>query len=404
MQTPLTDKFVRNIEKPGRYTDGTTKGLNINVKGGRKYWVLRYVFEGSRRDLALGSYPAVSLKEARNRATTCRAELIAGRKPYPYWKSTAAPTPEQAGPTFIEFADECISRKSHEWRNEKHTAQWRNTITSYVNPIIGQKQLDQIDTDDILAILSPIWYTKTETASRVRGRIEWILAAATTRKLRSGQNPASWRGHLETLLPKRTKIAPVTHHTALAYDQVPDLMARLRNLEATSALALQFLILNANRVGEVIGALRTEVDKTGLWTIPANRMKAGRPHRVPLGKKSLEILDVAKSQDLDSPYLFSINKRPLSNMALTMLLRRLDCRVTVHGFRSSFRDWAAEETNHSSDAAELALAHVVKNKVEAAYRRGDMLEQRRRLMSDWEQYCIPTESNNVVHIQSKMVA
>lgn len=392
MQTPLTDAFVKNIDKPGRYTDGATKGLNLNLKDGRKYWVLRYVFGGSRRDLALGSYPAVSLKEARNRATTCRAELITGRKPSAYWKSTAAPAPEQAGPTFKEFADECISIKAHEWRNEKHTAQWRNTIATYANPMIGQKQLDQIDTDDILAILTPIWYTKTETASRVRGRIEWILAAATTRKLRSGQNPASWRGHLETLLPKRTKIAPVTHHTALAYDQVPDLMARLRNLEATSALALQFLILNANRVGEVIGALRTEVDKTGIWTIPSDRMKAGRPHRVPLGKRSLELLEVAKSLDPESPYLFSIGKRPLSNMALTMLLRRLNCKVTVHGFRSSFRDWAAEETNHSSDAAELALAHVVKNKVEAAYRRGDMLEQRRRLMSDWEQYCIPLDT------------
>jgi integrase len=404
MQTPLTDAFVKNIEKPGRYTDSATKGLNLNVKDGRKYWVLRYVLGGPRKDLSLGSYPAISLKEARNRATTCRAKIIAGHKPNAYWKSRVACVVENSGPTFRDFANECITNKAHEWRNEKHAAQWRTTIDKYANPIIGQKHLDQIDTDDILAVLTPIWYTKTETAARVRGRIEWVLAAATTRKLRSGQNPAAWRGHLETILPKRTKVAPVVHHAALPYDQVPSFMEQLRNLDATSALALQYLILNASRVGEVIGALKTEIDPNGIWTIPANRMKAGRPHRVPLGKKSLELLEVAKSLDPSSPYLFSINKRPLSNMALTMLLRRLDCKVTVHGFRSSFRDWAAEETAHSSDAAELALAHVVKNKVEAAYRRGDMLEQRRRLMNDWENYCIPTEVDKVVYIRTKMVA
>lgn len=401
MQTPLTNNFVKNTSASGRYTDSATKGLHLNIKDGRKYWVFRYVFNSFRYDLALGSYPDVTLKEARDRATACRSELIKGQRPSAYWKTRSIIQVEGIVPTFRQFAEECITNKSHEWRNTKHAAQWRNTISTYANHILGDLTLDEIDTEHVLAVLTPIWYKKTETANRVRGRIEWILAAATTKKLRSGQNPASWRGHLETILPKRSKVAPVVHHAALPYDQIPALTRKLDEMDAMSALALEFLILNANRCGEVIGALRREVDKNGVWTIPSERMKSGRPHRVPLSEKALEILERAKYRDEDSPYLFSINKKSLSNMALTMLLRRLGIKATIHGFRSSFRDWVSEETTHSSDAAELALAHVIVNKVEAAYRRGDMLEQRRRLMLDWANYCYPAALINAIPYPQK---
>lgn len=388
MKATFTDAFAKNVTTPGRYTDPATKGLNLNVKNGRKYWVFRYTFAGQRRDLTLGAYPDISLKEARNRAVACRAELIAGREPNTYWKTTVHPTTQSnSGPIFREFALQCINAKSHEWRNQKHSEQWYNTLATYADPVIGSLPLDEIDTEHILKILTPIWHIKTETASRLRGRIEWVLASATTRKLRSGQNPAAWRGHLETVLPRPSRVAPVKHHPALAYKQIPALMKQLADIDGVSALALQFLILNASRSGEVLGALRSEVDETGLWTIPGTRMKAGKAHRVPLGQRSLDLLQVAKMLDAGSRHLFSKNGRALSNMAMLMLIRRMSLGVTVHGFRSAFRDWVAEETSHNPDAAEIALAHTIPNKVESAYRRGDMLEQRRRLMNDWEAYC-----------------
>ena len=402
MKNTLTDAFAKNVTAPGRYTDPATQGLNLNVKDGRKYWVFRYSLAGRRHDLTIGSYPATSLKEARNRSIACRAELRSGREPYAYWKAPQNSAP-QAGNnlTFGEFALECIQSKSSEWRNSKHTEQWYKTIAMYANPIIGELSLDEIDTEHILKILTPIWHNKTETASRLRGRIEWILASAITRKLRSGQNPAAWRGHLETILPRPSRVAPVEHHAALPYKQLPALMQKLVEIDGVSALALQFLIFNASRSGEVYGGLRDEVDETGLWTIPGSRMKAGRTHRVPLGQGSVELLQIAKMLDPHSRYLFSKNGKPLSNMAMLMLVRRLQPGITVHGFRSAFRDWVAEETFHNPDAAELAVAHSISNKVEAAYRRGDMLEQRRRLMVDWEAYCIGGETNNVISTRER---
>jgi integrase len=261
--------------------------------------------------------------------------------------------------------------------------------------------LDQIDTDDILKILNPIWHTKTVTASRLRGRIEWILASATTRKLRFGMNPATWRGHLETILPKPNKIKNEQHHKALPYAELPAFIAKLKEMDGIAALALEFLILNANRTGEVLVGERTEVKNNDLWVIPKERMKAYREHRVPLGKRSIELLTISKSIDPESKYLFSNNGKPLSNMAMTMLLRRMGYDITVHGFRSCFRDWVAEETMHSPEAAEKALAHAITNKVESAYRRGDLLEHRRRLMSDWENFCQTGQWGNVFAIERK---
>jgi integrase len=388
MKTTFTDVFVKNVTTPGRYTDPTTKGLNLNVKSGRKYWVFRYTFAGKRRDLTLGAYPEISLKEARNRAVACRAELIAGREPSAHWRASMPPAAQaDDGPTFREFALQCIKAKSHEWRNQKHREQWYNTLATYADPVIGALQLKEIDTEHILKILTPIWHTKTETASRLRGRIEWVLASATTRKLRSGQNPAAWRGHLETVLPRPSRVTPVDHHPAIPYKQIPALMRQLAAIDGVSALALQFLILNASRSGEVLGGLRSEVDECGIWTIPGSRMKAGKAHRIPLGQRAIELLQVAEMQDPCGRFMFSKKGNALSGMAMLMLVRRMRLGVTVHGFRSAFRDWVAEETAHNPDAAELALAHTIPNKVESAYRRGDMLEQRRRLMNDWEAYC-----------------
>lgn len=404
MKTVLTDTFIKNIKQSGRYTDGATTGLNLNIKSnGGGYWVFRYLFGGKRLDLSLGAYPAISLKEARKRAIASRNNLLQGEKPKAYWRAEIA-SKGLNQPLFKDYAKQCIETKRAEWQNPKHIDQWFNTIEQYANPIIGKKHLDEVDTQDILDILTPIWYTKTETASRLRGRIEWILASATTRKLRSGLNPATWKGHLETILPKPTRITPVKHHPALPYKEIPIFLNNLREKDGLAALALEFLILNANRSGEVLNGLRSEISEEGLWTIPANRMKAKREHRIPLGKRSSEILVIAKSLDLDSKYLFSRDGEPLSNMAMAMILRKVNPVITVHGFRSSFRDWVAEETTHSPEVAEKALAHTVANQVEAAYRRGDLLEHRKRLMKDWEDYCTTGVWGNVISMQNQQKA
>ncbi|PHY05063.1 MAG: integrase [Alcaligenaceae bacterium] len=404
MKTGFTDPYVKNLTQPGRYTDATTHGLNLNIKSnGRKYWVFRYLYVGKRLDLALGVYPEISLKEARKRAAQARSNVLQGQRPVATWKTAAIPETSTT-PLFKNFATECIATKKSEWSNPKHTDQWTNTIEQYANPVIGNLPLDEIETDHILRVLTPIWHTKTETASRLRGRIEWILASATTRRLRSGLNPATWRGHLETILPKPSKIATVTHHAALAYADVPNFLVKLRNKDGVTALALEFLILNVNRTGEVLGAFRSEVAADGLWVIPASRMKAGKEHRVPLGQRSLAILTVARSLDPSSKYLFSKEGKPLSSMAMSMLLRRMKADVTVHGFRSSFRDWVAEETDHSPEVAEMALAHTIRNQVEAAYRRGDLLSRRKVLMNDWQNYCLIESSENMNNSTVLLVA
>ena len=404
MRIVFTDAFIKNIKQAGRYTDAATSGLNFNVKnstGG--YWVFRYQFAGKRVDLSLGAYPSITLKEARKRAIASRNELLQGNRPTAYWR-TQIVQKDRNQPLFKDYAKQCIEAKKAEWQNPKHVEQWFNTVEQYANPLIGDKGLDEIDTQDILDILTPIWYTKTETASRLRGRIEWILASATTRKLRAGLNPAAWRGHLETILPKPTRITPVKHHPALPYKEIPRFLGSLREKDGVAALALEFLILHANRSGEVLNGLRSEISEDGLWIIPANRMKAKREHRIPIGKRGLELLTIAKYLDPDSKYLFSRDGKPLSTMAMAMMLRKLKPAITIHGFRSSFRDWVSEETAHSPEVAEKALAHAVANQVEAAYRRGDLLDHRKRLMKDWEDYCMTGTWGNVIQLESELKA
>ena len=394
MNTAFTDTFLKNLAIPGRYSDRDTRGLSIQIKKqGGKYWTFRYLKGGTRRDVSLGAYPSVTLREARRRATQLRSQLFEGLSPEPGWKAGGKPEAAvrlavENEVYFSQFAIDCIEAKRSEWRNKKHADQWLSTLTTYAFPILGHKSLEEIDLEDVLKVLSPIWTTKTETASRLRGRLEWIFAAAITRKLRRAENPAAWRGLLATVLPKPNKVKSGKHHAALPFQEVPSFIKALQDMDCVSALALEFLILNANRTGEVIGALRSELNSGDLWIIPGSRMKAGKSHRIPLTQRSHDILTIAASKDPSSDYLFSRNGRPLSNMAMLALMRRLGSNLTVHGFRSTFRDWVGEMTEHRSEVAEMALAHSIPNKTEAAYRRGDLLEPRKALMADWGSFCL----------------
>jgi integrase len=390
MTIKLDIKTVLNLKQPGRYTDALVKGLHIWVKSNqRKYWIFRFSHAGKQHNISLGPFPALGIAEARLKAQQERDKLETGinpaeqRKLSVINKSKDIPQPHKT--LFKDFAQNFVESKRAEWTNQKHGDQWIYTLEEFAFPTIGDKPIDEIETQDILDVLEPIWVTKTETAARLRGRIELILAAATTRKLRNGMNPALWRGHLQTILSAPSRLKKVEHHKALPYEEVPKFISRLRQIDKIGAIALEFLILNASRTGEVIHGRRDEI-AADIWTIPATRMKAKKEHRVPLCKRSLELLAIAKAMDPDSIYLFSRNGKRLSNMAMPMMLRRLGIDATVHGFRSSFRDWVSEETNHPSEVAEMALAHVIANKVEAAYRRKDLLERRRLLLNDWENY------------------
>ncbi len=388
MTTKLDFQTVKNLKIPGRYTDALIKGLHIWVKpNSAKYWIFRFTHQGKQHNISLGAFPTLSIADARIKAQQARDQLDKGTNPMT--AKNASKELEKASKIekirFKEFAQSCIKTKRSEWTNQKHGDQWESTLEQFAYPVIGDKPIDEITMEDILQILDPIWTTKTETASRLRGRLEWILASATTRKLRTGINPALWRGFLQTILPAPNKIKKVVHHKALPYHQVPEFIAHLREMDSMGALALEFTILNASRTGEVIGGLKTEIHDD-IWIIPANRMKAKKEHRVPLCSRALEILAIASVKD-EGKYLFSRNGKMLSNMAMPMTLRRGKIDATVHGFRSSFRDWVSEETNHPSEVAEMALAHVIGSKVEAAYRRKDLLEKRRLLLNDWEMYC-----------------
>jgi integrase len=390
MTVKLDIKIVTNLKIPGRYTDALVKGLHIWVKSSqRKYWIFRFSYAGKQHNISLGSFPSLGIAEARLKAQLERDKLESGINPAEQRKSFNANKPKQESRlnkvTFKNFAHNFVESKRAEWTNQKHGDQWTYTLEEFAFPVIGNKPIDEIDTQDILDILEPIWTTKTETAARLRGRIELILAAATTRNLRTGMNPALWRGHLQTILSAPSRLKKVQHHKALPYEDIPQFIAQLRQIDKIGAIALEFLILNASRTGEVIDGLRNEI--TGnIWTIPAYRMKAKKEHRVPLCQRSLDLITIARGMDPDSIYLFSRNGKRLSNMAMPMMLRRLGIDATVHGFRSSFRDWVSEETNHPSEVAEMALAHAITNKVEAAYRRKDLLERRRLLLTDWEHY------------------
>lgn len=392
LSNALTPLGVKNATA-GRHADGG--GLHLLVKpSGARSWVYRFMLNGKSRDVGLGAagQGGLSLADARDKATALRLKVRAGIDPLEERDRivsealAAAQAAKVAGITFKSVAETYIAANEGSWRNDKHRQQWKNTLASYVYPVIGELPVAGVDTGHVLSILEPIWSTKTETASRVRGRIETVLDSAKARGYRQGENPARWRGHLAQILPVRTRLSR-GHHKALPYEDVPALVRGLRAREAVAALALEFTILTAARSGEVIGAKWNEVDlDKAMWTVPAERMKAAKEHRVPLSPRAVEIL--RGIQKLCKYYLFpGAEGGKLSGMAMPMLMRRMKVEATVHGFRSGFRDWAAECTGYAHEVAEMALAHTIENKVERAYRRGDLFDKRRRLMDDWSAYC-----------------
>lgn len=387
----LSTSAVKNIKKPGDHADGNNLYLRVSPTG-TKSWSLIYSFRGKRRELGLGKMPVVTLADARRKAEEAARLRHDGIDPKVAWSRAS----KSAGvPSFGELAVEHIENQSPTWRSAKHHSQWTNTLRTYAAPI-WDRPVDSITTEDVYDILQPIWTSKPETAKRVRGRIEAVLDAAKARKFRSGENPAAWRGNLASILPKRRK-GLQKHHLAMPYADVADFMVRLRKGAGLAARALEFTILTAARTGETIGARWDEIDlDSGVWTIPAERMKAGKDHRVALSASAVGLL---RSLPQPGEFVFPGLKRGthLSNMAMENVLRRMKAKpVTVHGFRSSFRDWSAEETNFPREFAEMALAHAVGSEVERAYRRGDGLERRRELMEAWAAY-VAAPSNPTIN-------
>jgi integrase len=398
--TPLTVAEVRTAD-PGTHTDGL--GLMLDVqKTGAAQWILRYRFAGKRRDMGLGparGRDAVSLAHARLIAADKRALIRAGVDPVEQRKTVKAERVAEVAAeaktevtTFSVAVEKFLEDREAGWKNAKHRAQWRMTLTEYAGKKLGKKPIADITTDDVLGVLRPIWFTIPETASRLRARIEALLDYARVKGWRTGENPARWRGHLKATLPSPTQVRPVKHHAALPWPELPAFMADLRTREAAAARALEFAILTAARSGEVLGARWNEINlKSAVWTVPAERMKAKREHRVPLVPVAIALLRamLPAADDKDS-YVFpgQAAQRPLSIMALAMLLRRMKHGdVTAHGFRSCFRDWAGETTPHPREVVEQALAHRTGNAVEQAYARGDLFTKRRKLMQDWTQFC-----------------
>lgn len=378
----LSALFVRTAKEPGRYADGGNLYLSISPNGGRR-WVFLFRWKGKPTEMGFGSAREVALARAREKATEARALLAEGLNPIEKREQ------QRAIPTFGEAADALIDSKEPGWRNTKHVAQWRMTLTEYAASL-RSKSVDSIDTEDVLKVLKPIWQTKPETASRVRGRIEAVLDAARAQGHRSGENPARWRGHLDKVMPAR-RILSRGHHAAMPYADVPAFVELLRANPTTSNLALEFLILSAGRSGEIMGATWGEFDlQEKVWTIPPSRMKAKQQHQVPLTGRMLEILSRIDGTDRSSGAIVFPGARgnaPLSTMALAMALRRLGAaEFTVHGFRSSFRDWAGDLTSFPADLAEAALAHTIKSATVRAYRRTTALERRREMMAAWASY------------------
>lgn len=390
------------------FHDGGGLYLAVDRRGKSVSWVYRYTINGKARTMGLGAYGkdpsrGVTLAMARERADEARRLRIENKDPLAvrHGERAARKTAAAKAMTFRHGAEAYIAAHKAGWRNEKHAAQWTATLNAYAYPIFGDLPIETIDTALVLKAVEPIWLTKSETASRLRGRIELVLDWGAARGLRKGENPARWRGHLDKILPPKSKVAKVEHHAALPYGEMGEFIKSLRAQHGMSAWGLEFAILTAARTGEVVGARWREIDLANrTWTVPADRMKAGREHRVPLSKRAVDILNEVKPDEPspDAP-IFLNPKRdgPLSTMAFLMLLRRMKrTDLTAHGFRSSFRDWCAEATSFPSEVAEMALAHAVGNKVEAAYRRGDLFERRRTLAEAWASFCDSPQGHNVV--------
>lgn len=402
MAGKLNARKVQTLSKPGRHSDHLNNlYLSIAATGGKR-WVFFYRWGGGRKELGLGGAARgqVSLAEARAKALEARQLLNGGTDPMTVMSRDAREKRDRTMPTFGAFAGDYLKTHRPKFRNEKHAAQWEMTLTTYCEPI-RSRPVSAIDTEAVLKVLQPIWQDIPETASRLRGRIENVLDAAKARGLHPGPNPATWRGHLKTLLPARQRLTR-GHHAALPYDNLPAFMADLRARKSTAALALELAILTASRSGEVLNAEWQEFDLAkAMWTIPAKRMKAGHEHRIPLTARAVAILKSLPKLD-HNPHVFTGNGigKPLSSMAMAMLLRRMGrTGITVHGFRSTFRDWASEQTSFPHETSEHALAHRISDKAEAAYRRGDQFEKRRKLMEAWAAFCEPKIAGKVVRLR-----
>ena len=385
----LNARAVATITKLGRHADGGGLYLSISPNGGRR-WVFLFRWHGKPTEIGFGSARDVTLARARELAGQARAKRAEGINPKDARKSSE-------GATFGECADRQIETMRPSWRSDRHAVQWEKTLRNY-SARLRHLPVGRITTDDVLSVLKPLWNDKPETASRLRGRIERVLDAAKAQGLRSGENPARWRGHLDQILPKRQRLTR-GHHAAMHYSDLPAFMGDLQNRQVTAARALEFTILTAARSGEVFGARWEEFDlDRAVWTVSSRRMKSAREHRVPLSQRALEIVK-AMYEARNSNFVFAGQKlgKPLLVTALLMLLRRMKIEnATVHGFRSTFRDWAAECTNFSNEVCEAALAHAIGNKVEAAYRRGDLFDKRRNLMDAWAAYCATPKVDKVV--------
>ena len=400
----LTALKVEKAKEAGMYADGGGLYLRVTPEGARN-WVLRFMLDRRPRWMGLGPLALFGLQEARAKAQDARRKRHEGIDPIEARRAERARQRLDAAKaiTFKQCAEAYVTAHRAGWRNLKHVGQWSATLSAYAYPIIGALPVQAVDTGLVLKVLEPIWTTKPETASRLRGRVESILDFAKVRDYRDGENPARWRGHLDQLLPARSKVREVEHHAALPYAELPGFLPSLREQERIAARALEFLILTAARTGEVIGARWNEVDLLDkIWTVPAARMKAHRDHRVPLSARALAILDemqAARHGEAGDAFVFPGRKpgTPLSNMAFLMLLRRIGRGdLTAHGFRATFKTWASERTSFQNEIAEAALAHVIGDKVEQAYRRSDLFEKRRKLMVAWAAYCVTPKNSEVV--------
>jgi integrase len=395
----LNHLAVSRASKRGYLSDGGGLYLQISASGA-KSWVFRYRDAGRLRELGLGAAHTFTLAEARKRAIEQRKLRADGVDPieHRHTQRSKAKLDAARAMTFRKCAEAYIDAHGKGWKNEKHAAQWPATLSTYAYPVFGDLPVQSIDVALVTKALELIWRDKTETASRLRGRIEAVLDWAKARGYRHGDNPARWRGHLDKLLPARAKIQRVEHHAALPYEEIGPFMAQLREREGMSALALQFLILTTARTSEVVNATWGEIDlDVAVWTIPADRMKAGREHRVPLSRLAVALLrELDKHRIGDFIFPSAKPSRPLSNNMLKLLKRMGHADLTVHGFRSTFRDWAAERTNFPREVAEHALAHSLPDKVEAAYRRSDLFDKRRQMMDAWSLFCATTISEGAV--------
>jgi len=385
----LTAKAAEGAKRPGRYPDGG--GLYLRVtEAGTRSWVFRYTRQGKARYMGLGAMPGVTLSKARTLAAEARELLREGIDPIDTRQSTRSATraATTSTVTFQQCAEHYIEAKRAGWKNAKHAAQWGATLAQYAHPVIGGLNVADVALPHVLKILEPIWTTKTETASRLRGRIQSVLDYATARGYRTGDNPAAWQGNLRELLPAARAVAKVEHHAALPWQEVGGFMAHLRQQAGMGARALELAILTAARSGEVRGATWAEVDLVqAVWTVPSHRMKAAKEHRIPLSAEAVALLQ-SLPRIAGTDLIFPNSKgTPLSDMTLAAVLKRMARPVTVHGFRSSFRDWAGECTAYPREVIEHALAHQLKDKAEAAYARGTLFDRRRKLMADWARFC-----------------